>query len=175
MSAIPAPKSPLQYRALGFLKGKLIAAEGYAQATLVTEDGAEHPATPGRVELLEKFNHCVETGRSYWFYVHPQPRPEVMGFGIVKIATDAAEEPEEGFLAAAEDAEATFNLRGNVTTRGDRLLVSIERKPSGPRTFPPIEVPVEGFLPNVEDGQFWDLWAEPEGQSLLLVDGSPVS
>ncbi|WP_017324876.1 hypothetical protein [Synechococcus sp. PCC 7336] len=175
MLPIPAPANPLQYRALGFVKGQLVPAQGYAQATLVTEDGSEHPATPARVELLEKFNHCVETERSYWFYVHPQPRGDVMGFGIVKIATDPAQEPEDGFLPAPEEAEAGFNLRGNVSAQGDKLVVSIHRKPSGPRTFPPLKIPIEGFLAGVEEEQFWDLWAEPEGQSLVLVDGQKVS
>ena len=175
MLPIPAPKNDLQYRAIGFIKGRLEASQSYAQATLITEDGGEHPATPGRIELLDKFNHCVETGATYWFYVHPQPRDDRMGYGIVRIATDAAGEPEEGYLPAPEDAEAGFNLRGNVEARGNVLMVSIGRKPSGPRTFPPLKIPVQGFLPGIESGQFWDLWAEQEGQDLVLVDGTRIA
>ncbi|MGK7907376.1 MAG: hypothetical protein AB4040_09130 [Synechococcus sp.] len=175
MLPIPPPKNELQYRAIGFIKGRLEAIDGYAQAMLVTEDGGEHPATPGRIELLDKFNHCVETGGTYWFYVHPQPRNDRMGYGIVRIATDIASEPEEGFLPAPEDAEAGFNLRGNVEARGDVLMVLVERKPSGPRTFPPLKIPVQGFLPGIDGGQFWDLWVEQDGQDLVLVDGTRIA
>ena len=174
MLPIPAPTNDLQYRAIGFIKGRLEGSQGYAQATLITEDGGEHPATPGRIELLDKFNHCIETGATYWFYVHPQPRDDRMGYGIVRISTDSEGEPEEGYLPAPEDAEAGFNLRGNVEARGDVLMVSIGRKPSGPRTFPPLKIPVQGFLPGIESGQFWDLWAEQDGQDLVLVDGTRI-
>jgi hypothetical protein len=175
MLPIPSPKHPLQYRALGLVKGTLQSAGGYAQATLITADGAEHPVTPGRFELLSKFNHCIETGNTYWFYVHPQPRLSgEMGYGIIKIATDVDAESEEGFLSVAEDTESGFNLRGTVAARGDTLIVTVQRQPSGTKTFPPLSVPVQGFLPGLEAGEFWDLWAESDGQELVLVDGQRV-
>ncbi|MEO0803017.1 MAG: hypothetical protein AAFY57_12160 [Cyanobacteria bacterium J06642_2] len=174
MQLIPPTTTTGQYRALGLVCGTLTPSSSYASATLTTPDGRVYPATPGRFELLAKFQACVESGQTYWFYVHPQPRGTRMGLGIIKIMSTADAEPEEGFLVAPEDAEATFNIRGTISPQGDSIDVIVERKPHDGKHFPPLVIPLQGFLPGAAEGEFWDLWAELEGDDLILVDGSRV-
>lgn len=182
MRPIPPPNHDLHYRALGLIKGQLHPVPGsYAQGNLLTEDGVEYPATPGRFQLMKRFGHCLESGLSYWFYVQPQPRPGgVLGLGVIKILSlpesqHTEEMPEEEldlFSSAPEDAEEGFNLRGDVESADGVLTVTVRRKPQGNKQFPPLNVQVQGFLPEVKNGDFWDLIAERDGHELLLVDGS---
>ncbi|MEO1134764.1 MAG: hypothetical protein AAFX40_18945 [Cyanobacteria bacterium J06639_1] len=173
MQLIPPPAVARQCRALGLVCGTLSADTAYS-ATLTTPDEQVYAATPGRFELLSKFQACVESGQTYWFYVHPQPRGTRMGLGIIKIMTLADAEPEEGFLVAPEDAEAAFNIRGAIALKEDHIEVIVERKPHDGKHFPPLLIPLQGFLPGAKDGEFWDLWAELERDELVLVDGTRV-
>ncbi len=184
MNPIPPPNHEHRYRALGLIKGRLQPVPGsYAQGHLITEDEVEYPATPGRFQLMKRFSHCLETDLPYWFYVQPQPRPGgVLGLGVIKILSlpeselpeDLPEEEFDLFSPAPENVEEGFHLRGDVEAGDGVLTVTVRRKPQGSKQFPPLTVPMQGFLPGVRDGDFWDLQAEREGHELLLVDGSSV-
>ncbi len=169
---IPAPRNPRQYRALGFIQGHLKPGKSYGQATLVTPSGDEYPTTLGRVELLPRFNECLHSQADYWFYVHPQPRRDGLGLSVTKILIPADGEPQDGYLMADDTAEVSFNIRGDVELKDDQLLVTVQRKPAGSRPVAPLQIAIEGYLPSASG--FWDLWAELDGQTLLLVDGNPV-
>ncbi len=182
MNPIPPPHPELRYRALGLIKGRLQPVPGsYAQGHLIAADETEYPATPGRFQLMKRFSHCLENEQSYWFYVQPQPRPGgVLGLGVIKILSlPESQQPEEMpeeeldlFSPAPEDVEEGFNLRGDVEAADGILTVTVRRKPQGNKQFPPLTVQLQGFLPGVNNGDFWDLQAERDGHELLLVDGS---
>jgi hypothetical protein len=179
MNPIPPPAHPYQFRALGLIQGSLKPIpKTYAQATLVASDGVEYPATPGRAGLLRRFTHCIESGRTYWYYVQPQPRSGgTLGLSVIRILALPEEEQDpaaedEPFLPAPEDAEEGFNIRGVVEPHEGYIWVAVRRKPQGNKQFPPLRLRLEGFLPGATAGEFWDLLAEREGHKLLLVDGS---
>ncbi|MEN9230104.1 MAG: hypothetical protein Q6L68_04300 [Thermostichus sp. DG02_5_bins_236] len=179
MTPLPAPAHDYQFRALGLIKGSLQPIpDTYAQAILVTPEGEEYPATPGRAELLRRFTYCIESGHPYWFYVQPQPRPGgALGLSVIRILALPLEEQdpeweEEPFLPAPEEVEEGFNIRGIIEPRDGFISVTVRRKPQGKKQFPPLQLRLEGFLPGASAGEFWDLLAEREGNELLLVDGS---
>ncbi len=179
MKPIPTPHHELHYRALGLVKGILQPLpNAYAQGTLITDDGSEYPATPGRIQLLRRFTHCMESQRPYWFYAHPQPRAgQTLGLSVIRILAIPTDDPEasegdEEFPLAPDDIEEGFNIRGNVQVANGSIEVTVKRKPLGGKQFPPLILNLEGFLPGVEDGEFWDLLADREGHELLLVDGT---
>lgn len=179
MTPLPAPAHKYQFRALGLIKGSLQPIpDAYAQAMLVTPEGEEYPATPGRAELLRRFTYCVESRHTYWFFVQPQPRPGgALGLSVIRILALPEEEQdpdleEEPFLPAPEDVEEGFNIRGIVEPQDGFISVTVRRKPQGKKQFPPLQLRLEGFLPGASAGEFWDLLAEREGNELLLVDGS---
>lgn len=179
MTPLPAPAHEYQFRALGLVKGSLQPIpETYAQAMLITPEGEEYPATPGRANLLRRFTHCIESGHTYWFFVQPQPRPGgALGLSVIRILALPEEEQdpeleEEPFLPAPEDVEEGFNIRGIVEPHDGFISVTVRRKPQGKKQFPPLQLRLEGFLPGASVGEFWDLLAERDGNELLLVDGS---
>ncbi|MDX2273143.1 MAG: hypothetical protein NW237_14500 [Cyanobacteriota bacterium] len=179
MMPIPALSHDLHYRALGLIKGTLQRISDH-QGLLLTEDGQEYPATPGRAQILKKFSQCLDSPQPHWFYVQPQPRPGgVLGLGIIRILGLPEEEQdpahfEAEFPLAPPDMAEGFHIRGDIQIGKGTITVSVKRKPQGAKQFPPLQIPLEGFLPGSNDGEFWDLQAEREGQSLVLMDGSRV-
>ncbi len=185
MFPIPPCKDQYRYRALGLLKGVLQKQpKSYAQGLLTTADGDEYPATPGRAQLFKAFTACMETGRPYWFYVNPQPRPnKVLGLSVIRILSPSETELEAAnivemdpfqdmFPIAPDEAEEGFHLRGDIVLNSGTVTVSVRRQSQGAKQFPPLRVDLQGFLPGAQDGEFWDLQAEREGHELLIMDGS---
>jgi hypothetical protein len=185
--SLPPPQDPLQFRALGLVKGVLQPIpDTYGQGLLMTEDGGEYPVTPGRVPLLKRFGRCLESNQPHWFYVNPQPRPnQVLGFSIIKIlslpeseleASGQLDDPdfEPDFPSAPEGVEEEFNIRGTIEAKNGAVAVTIQRKPQGNKHFPPLILELQGFLPGAQDHEFWDLQVEREGNELILVDGTCI-
>jgi len=184
MYPIPPVAHPLQCRALGLIRGVLRPVSSPYQGLLVTEDREEYPVTPGRAEriLMKGFDACLKVARQHWFFVQPQPRQgKTLGLSVIQILSVPVghtefhrETTSEPFPVAPEESEEGFHIRGLVNPQGNHVMVTVKRKPKGDKEFPPLVLRLEGFLPQAQPGEFWDLQAERDGHDLVLVDGSPV-
>lgn len=191
---IPAPSEPMQYRAIGLLRGRYTASEEqFTRGTLITVDGTEIQAVLlGRVMSLVR-NHLDLTQDHLWV-VYPRTRekeqdlhaqivgvwePEKLNKPDETAESSEDEEPAIAYQPSSEVDDDYFSIRGEVifhTPEEKSLMVKIQqapRKKDGNR-IKSFKLKLEGTLTGKVVGYFWDLQVRRQGDNLVIQEGTPI-
>lgn len=191
---IPAPSEPMQYRAIGLLRGRYTASgEQFTRGTLVTTDGTEIQAVLlGRVMSLVR-NH-LDLAQDHLWVVYPRTREkeEDLHAQIVGVwepeklnkpdgdADDASEDDATiAYQPSSEVDDDYFSIRGEVifhTPEENSLVVKIQqapRKKDGNRSKC-FKLKLEGTLAGKVVGYFWDLQVRRHGDGLVVQQGTSI-
>jgi len=189
---IPPPSEPMQYRAIGIIKGKYKPSEEqFNRGELVTEDGTYLDAVLlGQVmSLVKKY---LELDQTYLWVVYPRTREKeetlhmqivgvwsTEGFGPMAAVAEATEVPEPPSQLAAPLQDGYFSIRGEIvfqSTDRNYLLVKIQQSPrkssDRPKAF---KLKLLGTLKDKTLGYFWDLHVQRQGGELTIVNGQKVA
>jgi hypothetical protein len=201
---IPPPSEPMQYRAIGLVRGRYRASdEQFTQGVLVTTDGVELNAVLlGRIMSLVK-NH-LDLEKDHLWVVYPRTRQEndtlhiqIVGVwepeNLAKNATEEDESesgspesvpdaPEAGTKPPALSAnipDGGFSVRGEVVYQAfdtKSLVVKIKQAPRKPTDKPKyFKLKLRGVLTTKAVGKFWDFQAKREGDVLIVQTAEAIA
>lgn len=198
---IPPPSEPMQYRAIGLVRGRYNVAEQLTQGTLVATDGTKINAVLlGRIISLLK-NH-LDLEQEHLWVVYPRTgqqddnlhlqivgvwepdklsrllstqEPTPAQTGEAPTATDVHEELEDRTTppeASLEIEDGYFSIRGEVVYQSaadGHFVVKIKQAPRKESDKPKyFKLKIQGDLGTKAVGQFWDLQAKRQADSLVL-------
>jgi len=200
---ISLPSEPMQYRAIGLLKGKYIASEEqFNRGDIAAEDGTLIDAVLlGRVTSLIKKHLDLES--NHLWVVYPRtlykdvdeeaeseekvPALHVQIVGVWEPETlnadaIASEDDESRPLSSVEVADQCdqFSVRGEIAKYSEEdgeILVNIVQKSKSETTKPkrPFKLLVKGKLTGRTTGYFWDLAVERQAGELVLKTGKSIA
>jgi hypothetical protein len=190
---IPSPSEPMQYRAIGLIRGVYQPSEEqFNRGTMVTEDGTHLDAVLlGQVmSLVKKY---LDLEQPYLWVVYPRTRDkqEALHVQIVGVWSDEGFGAEDG-PAETEKSDAAnssgltaplqdgyFSVRGQVVFHSlekQFVLVKIQQAPrkssDRPKDF---KLKLLGTLEGQPIGYFWDLQVQRQGNALSIVTGTSVA
>jgi hypothetical protein len=187
---IPPASEPMQYRAIGLVRGKYVATEEqFTKGNIITDDGAAVDAVLlGRVMSLVKKH--IDLEQSHLWVVYPRTRENVEGLHVQIVGVwepeklnraDSGEESEAEAVPVEELGEPDdkyFSVRGEVVFQSPddgKLLVKIRRAPQqGSDESKIFKVAVHGVLEGKVVGYFWDLQVERQDNNLILREGTRI-
>ncbi|MEN9217732.1 MAG: hypothetical protein Q6J33_01840 [Gloeomargarita sp. DG_2_bins_126] len=194
---IPPPTEPLQYRAIGILRGRYEPSEEqFTKGVLITHDGVRVDAVLlGRLMSLVKKKLDLAQERLWVVYPRtrnkPRSKPGEEGVPdtpflplhvqMMGVWEPGELHPQEEELAAADIRveEDYFSIRGEVVRQNPRaeiVTVRIRRAPmnltGAAETF---KLELKGTLPQPGKGMFWDLQVERQGTDLLIRQAHKVA
>jgi hypothetical protein len=192
---IPPPSEPMQYRAIGLVRGRYIPSEEqFNRGTLLTSDETQLDAVLlGQVMSLVKKHLHLE--QEYLWVVYPRTREnqrslhvQVLGvwepgeLNKPQFSIDAAEDADKDTLDGNLPAPLTdgyFSIRGEVIFQSQEkgfLVVKIQQSPrkssDNPKSF---KLRLEGTLPLKAAGYFWELEVRREANALVLEQGRSIA
>lgn len=182
---IPPPSDPMQYRAIGLVKGRYIAsASQFTQGILLTTDGTVIDAVLlGRIMSLVK-NHLNLEEEHLWV-VYPRTRQNdgnlhTQILGVWEPET-LAKTPEETVPNPDEQTaviDGYFSIRGEVIFQSvdqECLVVKIRQAPRKPVDKPKFfKLKLKGKVPTKAVGHFWDLLVQRQGEALVIQEGDDI-
>lgn len=197
---IPPPSEPLQYRAIGLVRGQYMpSVEQFTQGTLLATDHTLIDAVLlGRVMSLVK-NH-LNLAESHLWVVYPRTRKEddklhVQIVGVWEperlnktTPTETGEVPstdETGTLGQTHPEKNSkvpdgyFSIRGEVIyqSREEQHLIAkiiqAPRKPSDKPKF--FKLKLKGSLADKMVGHFWDFQVQRQGDDLVIQEGTDIA
>jgi len=194
---IPPPSEPMQYRAIGLVRGCYQAsAEQFTQGTLLAHDGTELQAVLlGRVISLVKKHIDLDTEHLWVVYPRTGQQDNHLHLQIVGVwepetlakqptledeSTTSKAVPSEEHSALINNAEdGYFSVRGEVVfqSAGDsRLVVKIKQAPRKESERPKFfKVNLQGVLKTKAVGQFWDFHILRQGDNLVVQEGTSIA
>lgn len=201
---IPPPSEPMQYRAIGLVRGRYAASEEqFTQGFLVTPDAAEIDAVLlGRIMSLVK-NH-LDLEQEHLWVVYPRTRQEndKLHLQIVgvwepeKLAKPESEAESQDSEQSKDDSKSTigssdsltpsyeipdggFSVRGEVvyqSPEGDSLVIKIKQAPRKNDDKPKyFKLKLKGNLNIKAVGKFWDLQVKREVDFLTIETGEAIA
>jgi hypothetical protein len=194
LQPIPPPSEPMQYRAIGLVRGRYIASdEQFTQGTLLTEDETEVSAVLlGRIISLLK-NH-IDLAQDHLWVVYPRTGQKEDNLHLQIVGVWEPEKltppPTEGekpttdtsqdiVLAQEQVVDNYFSVRGEVvfqSTAEGHFIVKIRQvartESDKPKYF---KLKILGDLETKAVGQFWDLQVERKAENLVLGEGKVVA
>jgi hypothetical protein len=194
---IPAPSEPMQYRAIGLVRGTYTPSEEqFTRGNLKTDDGSDVEAVLlGRVMSLVK-NHLALDKEHLWV-VYPRTREkegtlhlQVVGVWepenlnqTPKTDEDGNIEPDQvAYQPAAEIAGDQFSIRGEIIYYSEeekKTVVKIKqtvRKKQQPEESKAFKLNLEGVLSGPKTiGYFWDMDIGREGQALVIKSSNLIA
>ncbi|MEL6856530.1 MAG: hypothetical protein AAFO83_15690 [Cyanobacteria bacterium J06607_13] len=197
---ISLPSEPMQYRAIGLLKGKYVPSEEqFNRGDIVVEDGTMVDAVLlGRVTSLIKKH--IDLEQSHLWVVYPRtlykeeegeaeekiPALHVQIVGVWEPETlnpdaaDAEEEMRPLSSTEAEDQCDHFSVRGEIAKYSQdqgEIVVNIVQKSKSETAKPkrPFKLLVNGTLTGRTVGYFWDLTVERQEGKLVLKEGKAIA
>ena len=198
MQPIPAPSEPMQYRAIGLLRGRYVPSDDqFTRGNLTTHDGTLIEAVLlGRVMSLIK-NH-LELEQEHLFVVYPRTREkeEDLHAQIVGVwepeklnkadaPADAAVEPvaatpKVAYQPAADVDDDYFSIRGEIVyhdPEGKSVVVKIQQAPrkKDDNKMRAFKLKLDGVLSGKVVGYFWDLQVRRQTNALVIEAGSPIA
>lgn len=190
---IPPPSEPMQYRAIGLVRGRYQAStEQFTQGILQATDGTQIEAVLlGRIISLVR-NH-LDLAQEHLWVVYPRTgqKEENLHLQIVgvwepeKLAKQPSsdesglesEEPQEHSSIEIEDGY--FSVRGEVvyqSTADNQLVVKIKQAPrkeiDKPKQF---KLKLVGELKGKAVGQFWDLQVIRQDNNLVVQQSEAIA
>jgi hypothetical protein len=204
LSPIPPPSEPMQYRAIGLVRGRYVSStEQFTQGSLVTADGADINAVLlGRIMSLVK-NH-LDLQQEHLWVVYPRTRQEndqlhlqIVGVWepdkLAKANTVEQEEKSDSneststqhddasevFRPASSILDGSFSVRGEVVYQapdGSNLVIKIKQAPRKQDDKPKyFKLKLKGNLDTRAVGKFWDLQVIRQGDSLVIESGKAIA
>ncbi len=199
---ISLPSEPMQYRAIGLLKGKYIASEEqFNRGDIAAEDGTLIDAVLlGRVTSLIKKH--IDLEKEHLWVVYPRtlykdvdeeneseekvPALHVQIVGVWEPETlnadAAASEEDSQPLSSKEAADQCdqFSIRGEIAKYSEEdseILVNIVQKSKSEAIKPkrPFKLLIKGSLTGRTVGYFWDLQVERQAGELILKTSKSVA
>lgn len=192
---IPPPSEPMQYRAIGLVKGKYTSSdEQFTRGMLLASDGTAIDAVLlGRVMSLVK-NHLDLANEHLWV-VYPRTRQEqgdlhVQIVGVwepekldkERLATESESEPEAQAQPEPESTQAEdgyFSIRGEVVFQSQdeqKIIVKIKqaakKESDKPKFF---KLTLNGLLEKKAVGYFWDFQVIREADSLVIRQAQDIA
>jgi hypothetical protein len=199
---IPPPSEPMQYRAIGLVRGRYISSdEQFTQGVLLTADGVElNSVLLGRIMSLVK-NH-LDLEKEHLWVVYPRTRQEndslhiqIVGVwepeNLAKNSPDeqnAESQPPEPEISGSIDGspvpsseitDGVFSVRGEVvyqSTDVQNLVVKIKQAPRKPTDKPKyFKLKLRGILNTKAVGKFWDFQVKREADVLIVESASAIA
>jgi len=187
---IPAPSEPMQFRAIGLIRGKYIPSEEQITCgTLIADDGAEISAVLlGRVMSLVKKH--IDLEQSHLWVTYPRTNQQdaslhLQVVGVWEPETLSQEEEAEPEAIAEKPIESAaiendnyFSIRGEVVFYSEErecAIVKIRqapRKPKTPARF--FKISLTGKVEGRLLGHFWDFQVIREGGVLKIESGECI-
>jgi len=192
---IPPPTEPMQYRAIGMIRGRYQPLpDRISKGELIADDGTVIDALV-LGKLISIVKKRLDMSQSYFWVVYPRTQekkatlhvqiagvwaPELMG------KTDHPNDPgvRDGY----------FSVRGEVVQQlveENKVLIKIRRstQPKLSKSEAAIAVPknkrkksysrfklkLSGLLPSNAVGYFWDINVQRQGNDLCIVDGRAIA
>ena len=190
---IPPPSEPMQYRAIGLVRGRycITDPEQFTQGKVILGDGSELQAVLlGRIMSLVK-NH-LDLEQDHLWVVYPRTGQEdgVLHIQIVgvwepeKLAKHPEQEsaeasPDMAPIPSSEVEDNYFSVRGEIVYQSSEqgnLVIKIKQAPrkgdDKPKYF---KLKLFGNLQSKALGQFWDLQVHREGDKLTILQGEKIA
>lgn len=186
---IPPASEPMQYRAIGLMRGRYVPSEEqFTRGEILADDGTVLKAVLlGRVMSLVKKHLDLEQPHLWVVYPRTREKEQELHIQIVgvwepeKLNRTAEEEAAVASTAPEADLELPdnyFSIRGEVifyAPDDQRILVRIQQAPkkSGddPKAF---KLLLTGELEGKGVGYFWDLNVQRQDNQLVVQDGSLI-
>jgi hypothetical protein len=181
---IPMASEPLQYRAIGLVKGAYLAsAEEFTKGSVITDDGTLIDAVLlGRIMSLAKKH--LDLGESHLWVVYPRVRKDdgklhvqIMGIWEPKLI-----EPVDGTTVPPEPMEIPdnyFSVRGEVVFQSRekkevfvKIRQAARKKDIEPRQF---KLRLIGDFPDKMVGNFWEFDVLRQGDDLVIRTGQMIA
>lgn len=186
---IPPPNEPMQYRAIGLVRGQYTPLETQLnRGTLLTPEGTSlDTVLLGRVISLIK-NH-LDLEQMYLWVVYPRTREDQKSLHLQILGVwepeELSKEPSSGDERSTRSdrspvtlTDGYFSIRGEVIYQSleqNYLVVKIQQSPrkrsEQPKSF---KLRLEGVLSPRAVGYFWNLDVQRQGSTLVLQQGSSV-
>ncbi|MDJ0737633.1 MAG: hypothetical protein QNJ47_26860 [Nostocaceae cyanobacterium] len=197
---IPPPSEPMQYRAIGLIRGRYLASsEQFTQGSLLTTDGVLLDAVLlGRIMSLVK-NH-LDLDQEHLWVVYPRTRQEndnlhmqIVGVWeperLAKASQLQQTPPTDSSVKsqaqtnvptpASEIEDGGFSVRGEIVYQSadtQSLVVKIKQAPRKPSDKPKyFKLKVKGVMDTKAVGKFWDLQLQREGSELVLEHAEAIA
>lgn len=193
---IPPPSEPMQFRAIGLVRGKYLPSEErFNRGLLEVDDGTQVDAVLlGQVmSLVKKY---IDLERPYFWVVYPRTREKdhtlhlqivgvwsADGFSPIDGSPPSAStvEPDEAQLAQPIE-DGYFSVRGQVVYQSNDkqlLYVKIQQAPrktkSREERGKAFKLRIKGTLPQKAIGYFWDFHVKRQGNELTLQSGTSIA
>jgi hypothetical protein len=191
---IPAPSEPMQYRAIGLVRGTYTPSEEqFTRGVMLTDDGTEVEAVLlGRVMSLVKNHLALEKEHLWVVYPRTRDREGLLHLQVVGVwepenlsqpadDDDAAAAPEVAYQPSDEVEGNQFSIRGEIVFYSEeekKTVVKItqttrKKQDTEPKAF---KLNLEGVLPGIKTiGYFWDLSVMRVDQALTIQSGSVIA
>ncbi|MBV8885934.1 MAG: hypothetical protein JO235_18330, partial [Chroococcidiopsidaceae cyanobacterium CP_BM_RX_35] len=192
LQPIPPPSEPLQYRAIGLVRGCYKASvEQFTQGTLLASDGTEINAVLlGRIMSLLKNHLDLEQEHLWVVYPRSGQQDGNLHLQIVGVwepeklskqlpATTSLSTEERRAASSTEIEDGYFSVRGEVIYQSvaeGHFVVKIRQAPrkesESPKYF---KLKIQGDLAIKAVGKFWDLQVKRQADTLVLQAGVPIA
>jgi hypothetical protein len=199
---IPPPSEPMQYRAIGLVRGRYLASsDQFTQGTLLTTEGTLLDAVLlGRIMSLVKNHLDLETEHLWVVYPRTRQENDKLHLQIVgvwepeNLAKHSVTDQEEDFealnhtnnnghsespLPSTEIPDGGFSVRGEVVYQSfdtENLVIKIKqaaRKQSDkPKYF---KLKLKGQLQTKAVGKFWDFQVKRDADTLVIEHGEAIA
>lgn len=197
---IPPPSEPMQYRAIGLVRGRYQASdEQFTQGTLVAADSTELQAVLlGRIISLLR-NH-LDLAQEHLWVVYPrtgqkQDNLHLQIVGVWEPERLAKQQTQEGSEDENQEQgvnrenfpenssplidDGYFSVRGEViyqSAADGQLVVKIKQAPRKESDKPKhFKIKLHGVLKTKAVGQFWDLQVRREADNLVLQHAEAIA
>lgn len=190
---IPPPSEPMQYRAIGLVRGRYsVSTEQFTQGTLMATDGTELNAVLlGRVISLVRNHLDLEQEHMWVVYPHMGQKdgnlhlqivgvwePEKLSQQVAALEKGVRSE-KSGEYSSLEIEDGYFSVRGEVVYQSasdGHFIVKIKQSPRKEADKPKyFKLKLQGVLATKAVGQFWDLQAKRQVDSLVLKGGEAIA
>ncbi|NEZ55443.1 hypothetical protein [Adonisia turfae] len=184
LQPIAPPSEPMQYRAIGLLKGRYEPSEEtFNRGNIVNHDGTTTCAVLlGRTTSLVKKHLDLE--KDHLWVVYPRTIfQDDIGIAVQIVGVWEPEtlgDEEDDVLETPADAVQPdyFSIRGEVIKfdeRKEEITISIVQKMrTGKQPKRPFKLVINGNISVKTIGYFWDMHVQRQGNQLILTDGSYV-
>ncbi|MFB2918395.1 MULTISPECIES: hypothetical protein [Aerosakkonema] len=197
---IPAPSEPMQYRAIGLVRGKYSpSAEQFTRGLLLASDGQEIDSVLlGRVMSLVKNHLDLETEHLWVVYPRTRQNDDALHLQIVGVwepenldkslsSTDetSASDVTEASRSSNLEAESSpvedgyFSIRGEVVYQShdeQKIIVKIKQAPrkedEKPKFF---KLTLKGVLERKAVGYFWEFHIQRLANDLLIQEAKDIA
>jgi CRISPR/Cas system-associated exonuclease Cas4 (RecB family) len=185
---IPAPSEPMQYRAIGLVRGTYQPSEEqFTRGVMTTEDGTEVEAVLlGRVMSLVKNHLSLEKDHLWVVYPRTREKEETLHLQVVGVwepesLNQAGAEPDDeagevAYMPSAEVEDNQFSIRGEVIFYSEeekKTVIKIRQtlRKKNETEHKAFKLNLEGTLPSPKTiGYFWDLHVKRVDQALTIQD-----